>query len=76
MSDFLMVVPEGWIEVQNAADWLRSVDEMRIATLITENDWPALSQILEDSGSIAPNTVIQDARLIDAGDGPRFWYLQ
>jgi len=76
MSEFLMVVPPDFIEVANAADWLREVDEMRIATLIAEKDWPALSQILEDSGFIEPNSVIQDARLIDAGDGLRFWYLQ
>jgi len=75
MSEFLMIVPPNFVEVSNAPDWLRSVDELRIATLITEKDWMALSQILEDSGFIEPNSVIQDARLIDAGDGPRFWYL-
>lgn len=74
MSEFLMVVPSDFIELQNAAEWLPTVDPEMIQRLVNERDWNSLSQILENSGVIEQNGTISDARYIDAGDGARFWY--
>ena len=71
---FVLITTPEFIELPDTPAWLQTVDPLRVETLIREEDWPALSQILEDTGIIAPNALISDARLIDAGDGPRFWY--
>lgn len=74
MSDFILIVPEGFVELHDAGEWLRATGEDYIRGLIESEDWSALSQSLEDSGVIGTNAQISYARIIDTADGPRMWY--
>lgn len=74
MSDFLLVVPEGYIEIENAQLWLNKNDPSQILGFIIDKNWEQLSHLLEASNYIPEAHVVQDARLIDAGSGYRFWF--
>lgn len=74
MSEFLMVVPPDFIEAVDADALIRASDATAVASYIANGEWTPVSQLLEDGGYIAPNTLVSDARMFDTGGVFRFWY--
>lgn len=82
-NDFVLGVGEGWIEIPNAhVSGVLAIAEDTLATMIANEEWPAISQIFEDASIIAPNSQILAARLINTGRNTegdntfRVWYRQ
>lgn len=75
MSEFLLITPDGWTEVQNAPEWLNRVGSDSVLDLVTNKDYNNLSQLIEAEGWIGENAIITDARMINTGDAWRFWFI-
>jgi hypothetical protein len=74
MSDFLVVVPTGWVEV--AADWLvGSYTVEEINTLIAQESWGDLDTILYNAGTLPQGMTVAKARLMPFDSGYRLWVL-
>ncbi len=78
VDDFLLVVGDGWIEINNATEFVRTTTgEPQMIEFISNGEWPQLSQYLEDYGLIEPNSIITDARIINTGSGEdniKMWF--
>lgn len=73
-DDFLLVVPNEWIELENAAACITMHMQMtQLQELIANQEWIPVSQLLEDCNVIQPNTLISDARIVKAGAGEDSW---
>lgn len=83
MDDFLLVTPEGWTEITNANDIIRShgMEETAMADLIKTRDWAQIMTWAEEAGIITPPQQITDGRLYDIGSETagdfniRLWFV-
>ncbi len=80
-NDIVLVIGEGWTEIENATAWITtSIGETGLQSMVNGMEWGNVSQVLEDGGYIAPNTQITEARMINVGTGDdnylRFWFRQ
>jgi hypothetical protein len=79
INDFILVVGDGWIEIQNATHFINTTTgEAQMLEMIGNGEYPQISQYLEDAGFIEPNTTISNARMINTGateDNLRMWYV-
>jgi hypothetical protein len=72
MSDFLMVVPEGWI----AADMgviSTMLDEVSLA-YAAENEPATIEEFLEQTGQMPVNSTVVEARLFKNGGSFSMWF--
>lgn len=72
MSDFLVVVPEGWVEV--TADWIGanySVEEVQY--MISTESWTDLEPILQHRGELPEGKHVIGATLVLMSDGYHLW---
>jgi len=81
MDDFLLIVSEVWIELENAPAQFESqgVDLITLTDQVQNQDWFPLSGVLEELGFLGNNEVILNARLINTAEGEhnyRFWYIR
>lgn len=75
MSQFLMVIPSGWQEMQNSSAFIEQHTEATILDLIARNEgWGAIEALMQDGGYIAPDAAITDFRMFSDGDVTRIWY--
>ncbi len=78
MDEFLLIVTSDWIELENAATAFAGfADIPTIQDLVTNMDWNALSQFMEDASIIPNGAQISNARMINTGalqTDFRFWY--
>ena len=63
MSDFLMVVPEGWGIVQDINAIFQLADTTSIQNIITSQAWWEIEQLLEPSGQLDSTKSIWGAKL-------------
>ena len=81
-SEFLLITPSGWIELENAHAQFSAggmADPNAVQDLTLGRDWNALSGPLEEIGLLGPNELIIDARFINTETGEndyRFWYIR
>lgn len=76
MSDFLMVIPEGWAELTTVEAFLQEYDEAQLLALIAANDgWAAIEARLQDGGHIPATAALADFRMFRDGAAIRIWYL-
>jgi len=81
MDDFLLIVPEGWIELENASAQFGSqaVDVTTLTNLVQGQEWIPISTALEELGFLGANEIIVNARLINTAEDEndyRFWYIR
>lgn len=75
MSEFLMIVPEGWTELTTADAFLEQQGEQQIIDLIARNEgWAAIEALMQDGGFIGPTEAIIDFRMFRDGTANRIWY--
>lgn len=78
MSDeFLMVVPPGWTEIEDAWTMLNvTCGDIEMNSLISSGDFSTITVYLQEAGYIAEPTTVVAARLISTGDDNKpfiFW---
>lgn len=74
-DEFLLITPEGWIEIEDAVSFVSQIGESLVYEMISAGEFENLSQHMESQGLILENQVIQNARMINTPDGYRFWYV-
>lgn len=76
MSDFLMVIPEGWAELATADAFIAENTEVYILDLINRGDgWAAIEALLQDAGHIPATAALADFRIFRDAGAIRIWYL-
>ena len=75
MSEFLMVVPEGWIELQDVDAFLERHSADAVAGWIS-SELVSLDTALGDDGILPPGWTLTDARMFRDGLTFRIWYKQ
>lgn len=73
MSEFLMVIPEGWVELENPQALIDQAGAEWFAGVIANNTLYEIDQLLEQLGINRPGFVLDGFRLINAGAGYRIW---
>lgn len=70
MSEFLMVVPPDWYEVQSATAVVDAFPggEPEIQNFIASGEFAMIDPALEETGQIQPGFTIVDARMFPTGD--------
>lgn len=75
MSEFLMVVPGGWTEL-NAVDWLDfSITAEALQHSFTQEGWEDIEQILGPRGEIPEGKRVIGGRMLMTNEGWRVWVL-
>lgn len=74
MTEFLMVVPEGWIELADGQAFVDLHTEAQLLDLIQSDQLAAIEAMLQDGGVIAPDATMVDFRMFRDGDSYRVWY--
>lgn len=75
MSEFLMVVPEGWYELADAQAFVDTHSEATLLDLISRNEgWTSIEALMQDGGQIAPDASLIDFRMFRDGSATRIWY--
>lgn len=68
-SEFLMVVPPEYVEIQNATEVIRTTcGQDGMAAVIRNQAWWEVSQFMDMVGLLVPGTGVHDARMFDTGD--------
>lgn len=70
----MVVIEDGWTEIADMPAVLAVAPYDSLYDKVVNQEWVNLSQNLEDAGIIAPNTVISDARIINAAGDIKMWY--
>lgn len=74
MSDFLLVVPEGWTEIPNVPEWIGTVAPVEQLTFaIAQEAWGDIESILSSMVALPAGESVVQARLIQTDTGYRFW---
>lgn len=74
MSDFLMIIPPGWVEVP--AEWVGVTNSLEeIQFWIVQEAWEDLEPILSEQGAVPVGQHLLNARLIQTDTGFRMWAM-
>lgn len=71
MSEFLMVVPPGWTEVEEAQAFVDRHTEAQLLDLTQQGDLAAIEARLQDDGLLVGN--MSDFRMFRDGGVYRIW---
>lgn len=74
MSEFLMVVPPGWAELENGQAFVDEHTEAQLLDLISRGELAAVEAMLQDGGHIQADAAMADFRLFKDGETYRVWY--
>ncbi len=72
MSEFLMIVPEGWIEAD--VDLLLTVSDEGTLANYAANEPVSIDTLLGDTGQLEQGKTLSAVRLFKDGDRLRLWY--
>jgi hypothetical protein len=75
MSDFLMVVPDGWAEVTDGQAFVDQQTEAQLLDLLSYGNLAAIEAMLQDGGHIPMTAAMADFRMFRDGGAYRVWYL-
>jgi hypothetical protein len=75
MSEFLMIVPDGWGEVADGQAFVDQHTETQLQDLIARGELAAIEAMLQDGGYIPMDSAMLDFRLFRDGGSFRVWYL-
>jgi hypothetical protein len=73
MSEFLLVVPDGWTEVTNLEQVFSWASPEAIQLDIAQELWYEIEQAMDFAGVMPAEHMILDAKLFDGGSGWRLW---
>lgn len=72
MSEFLMIVPEGWLEA-DTAPILATIDEVGL-TYAAENEPGTIDALLGDTDQLPEGTTVVESRVFKDGGRLRLWF--
>lgn len=77
MSDFLLVVPQGWEEPADIAALLNdgAVNPEEVSFQIAQESWGDIDTLLSNAGSLPEGKHVLNARMFRTEMGYRFWVL-
>jgi hypothetical protein len=77
MSDFLLIVPEGWVEFEaiNALINDNAVPSDLVYSQITQEAWGDLDTTFVNANIPVDGKLVVDAKLISAATGFRCWFM-
>lgn len=79
MAQFLMVMPPGWVEVENATDLIVAWGENGVWDSLSQHDWGAFDSMLEAAGWLPTGKTIGEAVVFDTGESGaarlRMWVI-
>ena len=74
MSDFLMIVPQGWTEVPfEWIEWRMGFESAQQTAL--QEMWWEFENALEGVGQLQEGQTIERVKLFMAEDGPKCWIM-
>jgi hypothetical protein len=73
MSDFLLVVPEGWTEIADVQVIFATASAESIQADITSEMWWEIEQAIDAAGLLPIGSTVIDAKLFDGGGGWKLW---
>jgi hypothetical protein len=74
MSDFLLIVPEGWRELPDAPEFVERHTAPLLIDAIEREAWGELDAVIEEVGGFEPGQTISNVRLLNGGAGWQLWY--
>jgi hypothetical protein len=74
MTSFLMVVPPGWIELDNATAFVEHYNESSILNSIQQNETGTLDGMVEEWGQLPAGFTLAEMRLFREGNEFRVWF--
>lgn len=76
MSEFLMIIPPEWSELETADAFVAENTEAYILILANQDDGLAyLEALLQDGGHIPPTAALAGFRIFRDAGAIRIWYL-
>lgn len=73
---FLLIVPEGWTEIENASDFFFNHMTMENVNIYAaEQTYWFITGALDNAGILPVGMMVTGAKAFDAGDGPRMWVV-
>lgn len=73
---FLLIVPEGWTEIENAQDFFQNHASMEnINTYASDQTFWFITSAMDNAGLLPAGMMVTNAKAFDAGDGPRMWVV-
>lgn len=74
MSEFLMVVPEGWVEIDNATDLIANYGgEIAVQDLLSRGEFNTIDTVIEPAGLPPSGMTVMNARMFNEGGVSRLW---
>lgn len=74
MTNFLMVVPPGWLELTNATAFVEQYGESSILNSIQQNELGTLDGMVEEWGQLPTGTTLAEMRLFREEGQFRVWF--
>lgn len=74
MSEFLMIVPEGWAELPDGQAFVDQQTEAQLLDLIQSGQLAAIEAMLQDGGHIPMDAAMADFRMFRDGGAYRVWF--
>jgi hypothetical protein len=67
-DNFVMVIPEGWTEIENATQMIEAWGENGVISTIQQQAWGEIDSMLEAAGILPAGKTTAEARLFSAGE--------
>jgi len=65
LDDFVVVIPDGWLELEDATDKIMQYGESEILQVFQDQQWSGIDTFLEVYGLMPLGKTTEVARLID-----------
>lgn len=79
IDDFLLITSEQWTEIQDATTFIQTtVSDTQMQSYIAQQEWSAITQVMEDYGLIQSGTTVTNARMFNTGEvdnNLRMWVI-
>lgn len=77
MSDFMLVIPPGWVEVAEVADLINTgAEPVEAMTFkIAQQAWGDIDALMSSAGVLPEGKAVANARLVLTEAGYRFWVM-
>lgn len=74
MDQFLLITPEGWIELPDAQAFVDTNGEAQLIDLVQSNQMGHLDAMLETAGHVPAGKTLGEFRMFRDTGGYRIWF--
>lgn len=74
MDQFLLITPEGWIELPDAQAFVDTNGEVQIMDLLQNNEIGHIDAMLETVGQVPAGKTLEEFRMFREPTGYRVWF--